>query len=101
MPRAQVHLRHLVGGRARSYMGELPHERIFQVRGFCRQCARALCPGMLSCGHMRCTRSSRWLPMPADIPPVGMLTEKTLLWSLREQAYQTCSRSTSRSARAH
>jgi hypothetical protein len=28
---AQVHLRHLVGGRARSYMGELPHERIFQV----------------------------------------------------------------------
>ena len=29
---SQVHLRHLVGGRARSYMGELPHERIFQVR---------------------------------------------------------------------
>ncbi|KAK9824814.1 hypothetical protein WJX81_000970 [Elliptochloris bilobata] len=28
---AQVHLRHLVGGRARSYMGELPCERIFQV----------------------------------------------------------------------
>ena len=28
----QVHLRHLVGGRARSYMGELPHERIFQAR---------------------------------------------------------------------
>ncbi|BDA45868.1 Threonine dehydratase [Coccomyxa sp. Obi] len=28
---AQVHLRHLVGGRARSFMGELPHERIFQV----------------------------------------------------------------------
>ncbi len=28
---AQVHLRHLVGGRARSYMGEMPHERIFQV----------------------------------------------------------------------
>ncbi len=27
----QVHLRHLVGGRARSFMGELPHERIFQV----------------------------------------------------------------------
>ena len=29
----QVHLRHLVGGRARSYTGELPDERIFQVRG--------------------------------------------------------------------
>ncbi|KAL3161440.1 hypothetical protein ABBQ32_010326 [Trebouxia sp. C0010 RCD-2024] len=28
---AQVHLRHLVGGRARSYMGELPHEVIYQV----------------------------------------------------------------------
>lgn len=28
---AQVHLRHLVGGRARSYMGELPHEKIYQV----------------------------------------------------------------------
>ncbi|CAL5220401.1 g2410 [Coccomyxa viridis] len=28
---AQIHLRHLVGGRARSYTGELPHERIFQV----------------------------------------------------------------------
>lgn len=28
---AQVHLRHLVGGRARSYMGEVPHEHIFQV----------------------------------------------------------------------
>ena len=27
----QIHLRHLVGGRARSYTGELPHERIFQV----------------------------------------------------------------------
>ena len=31
-PGPQVHLRHLVGGRARSYMGELPHERIFQAR---------------------------------------------------------------------
>lgn len=31
MASAQVHLRHLVGGRARSFMGELPHERIFQV----------------------------------------------------------------------
>ena len=29
----QVHLRHLVGGRARSFMGELPWERIFQVEG--------------------------------------------------------------------
>lgn len=29
----QVHLRHLVGGRARSFMGELPWERIFQVTG--------------------------------------------------------------------
>ena len=27
----QVHLRHLVGGRARSFTGELPHERIIQV----------------------------------------------------------------------
>ena len=27
----QIHLRHLVGGRARSYTGELPSERIFQV----------------------------------------------------------------------
>jgi len=31
-PGPLVHLRHLVGGRARSYMGELPHERIFQAR---------------------------------------------------------------------
>jgi hypothetical protein len=29
---AQVHLRHLVGGRARSYMGEIPFERVFQVQ---------------------------------------------------------------------
>lgn len=28
---AQVHLRHLVGGRARSYTGEIPYERIYQV----------------------------------------------------------------------
>ena len=28
----QVHLRHLVGGRARSFTGALPFERIFQVR---------------------------------------------------------------------
>ena len=28
----QVHLRHLVGGRARSFLGQIPHERIFQVR---------------------------------------------------------------------
>jgi len=28
---AQLHLRHLVGGRARSYMGRLPHERMFQI----------------------------------------------------------------------
>ena len=27
----QVHLRHLVGGRARSYMGSLPHEKIIQA----------------------------------------------------------------------
>ncbi len=27
----QIHLRHLVGGRARSYMGALPDEQIFQV----------------------------------------------------------------------
>jgi len=32
LPAAQVHLRHLVGGRARSYMGEIPNERIFQVQ---------------------------------------------------------------------
>lgn len=29
---SQIHLRHLVGGRARSYMGEIPNERMFQVR---------------------------------------------------------------------
>lgn len=28
----QVHLRHLVGGRPRSFMGELPFERMFQVQ---------------------------------------------------------------------
>mmetsp|Transcript_7172 Transcript_7172/g.12363 ORF Transcript_7172/g.12363 Transcript_7172/m.12363 type:complete len:348 (+) Transcript_7172:26-1069(+) len=28
---AQLHLRHLVGGRARSYTGALPHEKIFQI----------------------------------------------------------------------
>lgn len=32
MKAVQVHLRHLVGGRARSYMGEIPNERIFQVQ---------------------------------------------------------------------
>lgn len=31
LPTSQVHLRHLVGGRARSYMGEIPNERIWQV----------------------------------------------------------------------
>lgn len=31
--RVQVHLRHLVGGRARGPQGGLPNERIFQVRG--------------------------------------------------------------------
>lgn len=31
MQSAQVHLRHMVGGRARCYMGELPGERIFQI----------------------------------------------------------------------
>jgi threonine dehydratase len=29
---AQIHLRHLVGGRARSYMGEIPNERMLQVQ---------------------------------------------------------------------
>lgn len=28
---AAVHLRHLVGGRARSFTGAMPHERIFRV----------------------------------------------------------------------
>ncbi len=28
---AQLHLRHLVGGRARSYMGSVPDERIYQI----------------------------------------------------------------------
>ena len=40
--RAQVHLRHLVGGRARSYTGELPNERIFQVRAEAFQWCRVL-----------------------------------------------------------
>ena len=31
MEAAQLHLRHLVGGRARSFTGALPHERIFQI----------------------------------------------------------------------
>lgn len=31
-PLPQVHLRHLVGGRARSYMGEIPFERVFSVQ---------------------------------------------------------------------
>lgn len=31
-PSPQVHLRHLVGGRARAYTGEIPFERVFQVR---------------------------------------------------------------------
>lgn len=32
MEAARIHLRHLVGGRARSYMGEIPNERMFQVQ---------------------------------------------------------------------
>lgn len=32
MDAARIHLRHLVGGRARSYMGEIPNERMFQVQ---------------------------------------------------------------------
>eukprot|EP00882_Tetradesmus_deserticola_P009548 GHRQ01010082.1.p1 GENE.GHRQ01010082.1~~GHRQ01010082.1.p1 ORF type:complete len:591 (+),score=253.76 GHRQ01010082.1:116-1888(+) len=31
MDSARIHLRHLVGGRARSYMGEIPNERMYQV----------------------------------------------------------------------
>lgn len=49
MEAAQVHLRHLVGGRARSYMGEIPNERIFQVSfperaGALRQFLGVVCP---------------------------------------------------------
>lgn len=34
----QIHLRHLVGGRARSYMGEIPNERMFQVGAVLQSC---------------------------------------------------------------
>ena len=31
MESAQLHLRHLVGGRARSFTGTIPNERIYQI----------------------------------------------------------------------
>jgi len=56
---AQVHLRHLVGGRARSFMGEIPDERIFQVefpevKGALLKFLRVLSPGWnISLFHYR------------------------------------------------
>lgn len=49
----QVHLRHLVGGRARGPEGELPNERIFQVFQWgqiagCSVCYRTCCPASAS-----------------------------------------------------
>lgn len=50
VPAAQVHLRHMVGGRPRSYTGSIDHEKMVMVRrfplvlvkGHCGPCARTL-----------------------------------------------------------
>eukprot|EP00891_Asterochloris_glomerata_P009871 jgi/Astpho2/9871/Aster-08331 len=76
---AQVHLRHLVGGRARSFTGELPHERIIQVDfperpGALRKLLAALDPEWnVTLFHYRKTgnRSSQGL-LGLQIPPRGM-----------------------------
>ncbi len=54
---AQVHLRHLVGGRARSYTGEIPDEKIYQVGdGAGRVVTALLCGGV---GKLR----GSWSPL--------------------------------------
>ncbi|KAF8072663.1 TD1 [Scenedesmus sp. PABB004] len=50
MESAQIHLRHLVGGRARSYTGEIPHERIYRVQFPERVGALSRFLEALSCG---------------------------------------------------
>lgn len=70
----QIHLRHLVGGRARSYTGELPHERIFQVDfperpGALRKFLAVFSPGFLiTLFHYRTTGGCPCLQyMPAGV----------------------------------
>ena len=72
----QVHLRHLVGGRARGAAGELLNERIFQVDfperpGALRRFLGVLCPRWnVSLFHYRRTgEACRW-GMPAMLKAV-------------------------------
>lgn len=73
---AQVHLRHLVGGRARSFMGEIPNERIFQFafperRGALRRFLSVVCPAWnVTLFHYRCTGNSEsYVLLGVQVPP--------------------------------
>lgn len=73
---AQVHLRHLVGGRARAYTGEIPFERMFQVQfperaGALRQFLEVLSPlWNVTLFHYRQTgNSTSYVLLGIQVPP--------------------------------
>lgn len=88
---AQVHLRHLVGGRARSFTGELPFERMFQVQfperaGALRQFLEALSPHWnVTLFHYRQTgNSTSYVLLGIQVPPEAERDFKRSQRKLRE-----------------
>lgn len=88
--RGQVHLRHLVGGRARSYMGEIPHERMFQVQfperpGALAQFLEALgSEWNVTLFHYRQTgNSTSYVLLGIQVPPDGEARFKSAQRALR------------------
>jgi threonine dehydratase len=89
---AQVHLRHLVGGRARSYMGEIPFERVFQVQfperaGALRAFLEVLSPSWnVTLFHYRQTgNSTSYVLLGIQVPPDAEAEFKRAQRKLRQE----------------
>ncbi|KAI8464153.1 MAG: threonine dehydratase I [Monoraphidium minutum] len=89
---AQVHLRHLVGGRARAYTGEIPFERVFQVQfpertGALRHFLEVLGPAWnVTLFHYRQTgNSTSYVLLGIQVPPEAASDFRRAQRKLREE----------------
>ncbi|KIZ01900.1 threonine dehydratase [Monoraphidium neglectum] len=89
---ALVHLRHLVGGRARAYTGEIPFERVFQVQfperaGALRNFLEVLSPAWnVTLFHYRQTgNSTSYVLLGIQVPPEAASDFKRAQRKLREE----------------
>lgn len=89
---AQVHLRHLVGGRARAFTGEIPFERVFQVQfperaGALRAFLEVLSPHWnVTLFHYRQTgNSTSYVLLGIQVPPEAEAEFKRAQRKLRQE----------------